>query len=69
MTWGLFLDNAWRVRVVGMGHIAGIESGPVLRRLVDAAIDPLIAEDLIDACERGMVAAVNEKDETDGNTD
>lgn len=72
MAWGLFLDNAWRVRLVmgiGAAYIAGIEAAPVIDRLVRNGVPIETAEDLIAACEQGFVVAKNEKDEDDGAQD
>lgn len=67
MAWSLFLDNAWRVRVVGMGYyVAGVETDRAEARLEGAGVHPEIAEDLLSACEVGFVTAANEKDEDDG---
>lgn len=54
---------------MGGAIVLGIESGPVIARLVrnDVSLDD--AEDLIGACEAGFVEAVNEKDEDDGAQD
>ncbi len=67
MAWSMFLDNAWRVRVAGMGYVAGIETERAVNRIEGAGVDREIAEDLLAACEVGFVAAVNEKDGADGD--
>lgn len=66
MAWGLFCDNAWRVRVAGMSYLAGADLTIAHRRLVAAGVDQEIAEDLLAACERGFVTAMNEKDGDSG---
>lgn len=63
MAWHLFLDNAWRVRVAGLGSVTGVELDRAERRLVSAGITLDLAEDLLAACEIGFVKAANEKDE------
>ncbi|HEV7344150.1 MAG TPA: hypothetical protein VGN60_00765 [Devosia sp.] len=50
-----------------MGVVLGLESGPALRQLVRAGMDEGLAEDLLGACEQGMIAALNEKDDQDGD--
>ncbi|WP_127142838.1 hypothetical protein [Pelagibacterium montanilacus] len=62
MAWGIFKDMCWRVRSAGLG-VVGVELGPAVERLVRAGLEPEDAEDLLMACERGFVAAVNEKDD------
>ncbi len=64
--WTVFKDEAWRVRVAGMGIVIGVELDTARRRCAAAGIDQSIADDLLSACEKGAVAAWNEKDETDG---
>ena len=66
MAWSMFLDNAWRVRVAGMGYVAGVETERAATRIAGAGVDREIAEDLLAACEVGFVTAVNEKDGDDG---
>jgi hypothetical protein len=69
MTWGLFLDHAWRVRIaVGMGGAAvlGIESDGLISRLERNGIPRDDAEDLVAACEQGFVTASNKKGNDNG---
>lgn len=66
MAWGVFRDNAWRIRVAGMSYLVGADMTIAQRRLVAAGVDEEIAEDLLAACERGFVAAMNAKDEDVG---
>jgi hypothetical protein len=65
--WSLFQEHAWRVRVAGMSYISGIEHGPVRTAAVRAGITDTVFEMLLTACERGFVAASNEKDDDDAN--
>jgi hypothetical protein len=53
------------VKVAGLGGIIGVDTTVALRRMLRADIQRDIAEDLLAACERGFVAAMNEKDEED----
>lgn len=61
----VFEKEAWRVRVGGMGVVLGIEAAPAIRKLVLAGLDEALAEDLIGACEQGMAAALNEREDDD----
>lgn len=63
MAWHLFLENSWRVRVAGMGYVAGIDLQRIEDRLVGEGLPRPVAEDLLAACEVGFVKASNEKDE------
>lgn len=69
MAWAAFCAHAHRLRVAGFGAVLGVETEAAARRLVDGGVDPIIAEDLLAACERGLVTAYNEKDSVDGGTD
>ena len=51
------------MRVGGMGTVLGIETGPAIRKLVRAGLDEGLAEDLVGACEQGMAAALNERED------
>lgn len=62
MAWGLFRAGAHRVRVTAMGQVVGVETGSIVGRLVAAGVDDETAEILLSACERGFLAALNEKD-------
>lgn len=66
MAWSLFLDDAWRVRVLGMGFVAGVDTSRAEVRLEAAGVDREVAEDLLSACELGFFTAANEKDDADG---
>lgn len=66
MVWGVFTEHSWRLRVGGMGSILGVETAPMLRALDRAGVPPTIAEDLLAACEGGLVSAMSEKDDPDG---
>ena len=67
LAWGLFIDNAWRVQVAGMGYVAGVDTSRAQSRLEKLGLSTETAEDLLAACEQGFVAAVNEKaGEADG---
>jgi hypothetical protein len=63
MAWGLFKDNFWRVKTAGMGAVSGVNLDRATGKLVGAGVDIELAGDLLAACERGFVAAVNEKDD------
>ena len=62
----VFQAEAWRVRLAGMGMVVGVDLTIATRKLMQAGIAEELAGDLLAACERGMVAALNEKDDEDG---
>lgn len=66
MAWAGFCDGAHRLKIAGLGGVIGVETDMAQRRMVAAGVDAEIAEDLLTACERGLMAAANERDETDG---
>lgn len=51
------------MRVAGLGAIIGVELALPHARMLAAGIDPETAEDLLAACEKGFVAAMNERDD------
>lgn len=67
--WQLFRAGAWRVRIGGMGYIAGVETEQMIGRLVRNGIPIDVAEDLIAGCEQGFVMAMNRKEDDDGEPD
>ena len=62
----MFLATSWRLRIGGMGTVIGVETAPMLRQLRRDGMDDDLAEDLIAACEGGLVNALNEKEGMDG---
>lgn len=66
MAWQLFIDNSWRVQIVGMGVVAGVDVSRAEARLEATGLHREITEDLLSACELGFVMAANEKDGDDG---
>lgn len=66
LAWQLFSENAWRVNVQGMGVVTGADTSRAADRLRRFGMDGDIADELLAACEMGMVRAYNEKDGADG---
>ncbi|WP_297105140.1 hypothetical protein [uncultured Devosia sp.] len=63
MAWGLFMDDAHRLRLSPGGAVLGVDMDRALRRLMLAGVDGDEAETLLAGCERGLVKALSEKDD------
>lgn len=62
MVWGVFQGQAWKLKTAGMGAVVGVDLDVAIRKCVRDGMDEEIAEDLLGACEQGLVAALNRKD-------
>ena len=69
MAWGLFRDDSHRLRLAPSGAATGVDYGRGLTRLMAAGVDTDEAEVLLAACERGMLSALNEKDDDRGTAE
>lgn len=65
LAWAVFEAESWRLRIGGMGVVLGIDGQFAIKKLVRAGLDEGLAEDLIAACEQGMAAALNTKEDDD----
>jgi len=55
--WGAFCAPPIRLTYAGLGSCTGVDSSGAERRLIAAGIEPEIAEDLLAACETGLLSA------------
>lgn len=62
MAWGLFREASHRLRLAPSGAALGVDYGQATTRLVAAGVGADEAETLLAACERGMLAALSEKE-------
>jgi hypothetical protein len=59
--WGVFQGQAWKLKTVGLGTVVGVELDVAMRKCVRGGIDEETAEDLLAACEHGLVKALTTK--------
>ena len=62
MAWGVFKDDAHRLRLTPGGGVLGVEMERATRRLMASGVTGDEADMLLMGCERGLVAALSQRE-------